>query len=52
MGTSRELPQAVPHFFAGRLKPVIDEVVPLSDAVRAHQRLEARQHFGKIVLTP
>jgi NADPH:quinone reductase-like Zn-dependent oxidoreductase len=52
MGTSRELLQAVPHFFAGRLKPVIDEVVPLSDAVRAHQRLEARQHFGKIVLTP
>ena len=41
-----------PHFFAGRLSPVIDEIVPLSDAVRAHQRLEARQHFGKIVLTP
>jgi NADPH:quinone reductase-like Zn-dependent oxidoreductase len=52
MGSSSELLQAVPHFFAGRLRPVIDQIVPLSDAVRAHQRLEARQQFGKIVLTP
>ena len=52
MGTGGELLEAVPHFFEGRLRPVIDEIVPLSDAAQAQERLEARQHFGKIVLTP
>jgi NADPH:quinone reductase-like Zn-dependent oxidoreductase len=50
MGTRAELLEAVPHFFAGRLKPMLDEVVPLSDARRAHERLEAKEQFGKIVL--
>lgn len=36
----------------GKLKPVIDSVLPLSEAAEAHRRLEARQVFGKIVLRP
>lgn len=40
-----------PHVAAGRLRPVIDEVFPLSEAADAHRRMEAGDHLGKIVLT-
>jgi NADPH:quinone reductase-like Zn-dependent oxidoreductase len=36
----------------GKLNPVIDSVLPLSEAAEAQRRLEARQVFGKIVLRP
>jgi putative PIG3 family NAD(P)H quinone oxidoreductase len=39
-----------PHVEAGRLKPVIDRVFPLSDAAGAHARMDAGAHVGKIVL--
>jgi NADPH:quinone reductase-like Zn-dependent oxidoreductase len=35
-----------------RLKPVIDSKFKLSDARLAHERLESRAHFGKILLNP
>jgi NADPH:quinone reductase-like Zn-dependent oxidoreductase len=35
---------------AGKLKPVIHQIVPLQEAAIAHQILEESQHFGKIVL--
>ena len=34
----------------GGLNPVIDEVLPLPDALKAHQRIESGSVFGKIVL--
>jgi len=34
----------------GRLKPLIDSVFPLSDVALAHQRMEANENLGKIVL--
>ena len=52
MGRKSELAQAAPLFFEGKLRPVVDEVLPLADAQAAHERLEARQQFGKIVLVP
>jgi NADPH:quinone reductase-like Zn-dependent oxidoreductase len=52
MGTRAELRDAATHFFSGRLAPVIDDVLPLCEAAAAHARLEAREQFGKIVLTP
>jgi NADPH:quinone reductase-like Zn-dependent oxidoreductase len=52
MGSKRELEAAAAHFFAGRLAPVVDSVMPLAQAADAHRRLEARQQFGKIVLQP
>ncbi|MFL5964328.1 MAG: zinc-binding dehydrogenase [Gaiellaceae bacterium] len=36
---------------AGRARPVVDEVFPLADARAAHERLEAGQQLGKIVLS-
>lgn len=37
---------------SGRLKPVVDRVLPLSRAREAHELLESRGTFGKIVLIP
>jgi NADPH:quinone reductase-like Zn-dependent oxidoreductase len=34
----------------GRLRPVIDVVLPLEKAQEAAMRMEAAQQFGKIVL--
>lgn len=50
MGEKRELLAAAPLFFDGTLRPVIDEVRPLSEVAAAHRRLEAAEQFGKIVL--
>jgi NADPH2:quinone reductase len=36
---------------AGTLHPVIDEVLTLEQASRAHERVETRRGQGKIVLT-
>jgi alcohol dehydrogenase len=37
---------------AGRLKPVIDRVVPLSEGIEACRAIEERRFFGKIVVRP
>ncbi|HXW04839.1 MAG TPA: zinc-binding dehydrogenase [Vicinamibacterales bacterium] len=50
MGARQELVDAAAHYFAGRLRPVVDSVLPLREAAAAHRRLEAREQFGKIVL--
>jgi putative PIG3 family NAD(P)H quinone oxidoreductase len=39
-----------PLIEAGRLAPVMDQVFGLPNASAAHQRMEAGQHIGKIVL--
>ena len=41
---------ALPLFEAGRLRPVLDAVLPMQEAVRAHERLAANENFGKVVL--
>jgi len=50
MGSKAELLEAAPHFFAGRLRTVVHAVLPLHEARRAHEMMEASEHFGKIVL--
>ncbi len=35
----------------GRLKPVVDRTYPLEQARQAHERLESRGQFGKVVLS-
>ncbi len=44
---AREL---LPLFVSGRLRPVIDEVMPMDEIVAAHRRMESNQTFGKLVL--
>jgi len=36
---------------AGDVRPVLDEVLPLEQAARAHQRVDTGSGQGKIVLT-
>jgi putative PIG3 family NAD(P)H quinone oxidoreductase len=42
--------QVVPMFARGKLVPVIDVVLPLDEAARAHERMASTAGFGKIVL--
>jgi NADPH:quinone reductase-like Zn-dependent oxidoreductase len=51
MGTMGELHEVFKHVFAGRLKPVVDRVFPLSEIRAAHEYLEKSQMFGKVVLS-
>jgi putative PIG3 family NAD(P)H quinone oxidoreductase len=37
---------------AGRIRPVVDRVLPFARAGDAHRLLQASDHFGKVVLTP
>src|SRR6185369_11264074 len=39
-----------PYVEGGRLKPVIDSTFPLAEAAKAHARMEAGDHVGKIAL--
>ena len=50
MGGKPELLRASELVFRGKLSPVIDSTLPLSEAAQAHRRIEASAHFGKIVL--
>lgn len=52
MGTKREFVDILNFLQKGLLKPVVDRVLPLSEAPKAHEILESRQHFGKLVLDP
>jgi len=35
---------------SGRIRPIIDRVLPLDRAAEAHRAMKASEHFGKIVL--
>ena len=51
MGTKTDFEGAYDLIATGRARPVVDEVVPLSEIRAAHERLEAGEQLGKIVLT-
>ena len=44
--------RVLPAVADGRVRPVVDSVVPFAHAMQAHARLEASDHFGKILLVP
>jgi NADPH:quinone reductase-like Zn-dependent oxidoreductase len=52
MGTMGELHQVLKFVFRGQLEPVIDSVYPLSEIRAAHERLERKEQFGKVIVTP
>ena len=42
--------RALPLFASGELVPVVDTVLPMSELVRAHEMVDERTHFGKVIL--
>ncbi len=50
MGTPAELAAGWREVAAGRIRPVVDRVLPMSRIAEAHALLEARGAFGKVVL--
>jgi NADPH:quinone reductase-like Zn-dependent oxidoreductase len=50
MANRKEFNDVMALFFAGRLKAIVDEVVPLKDGAAAQARLAEGKQFGKIVL--
>lgn len=50
MGRKSDLFEVFRHVEAGALRPVVDRVMPLWEAREAHEALEGRRAFGKIVL--
>ena len=52
MGRKGDLMTIMNLIGQGKLKPVIDRVLPLTEVRQAHQIIEEGKHFGKIVLVP
>jgi NADPH:quinone reductase-like Zn-dependent oxidoreductase len=51
MGTGEDFEGAFELVKSGRALPVVDSVLPLEEIRAAHERLEAGEQLGKIVLT-
>jgi NADPH:quinone reductase-like Zn-dependent oxidoreductase len=51
MGTREDFEAAYELVKRGRAKPIVDSTFPLAEARSAHERMEAGEQFGKIVLT-
>jgi len=52
MGTKAELRYQMQFFSNKKLKPVVDKTYSLQNASEAHQRMEERKNFGKIIINP
>ncbi|MEN6438127.1 MAG: zinc-binding dehydrogenase [Syntrophobacter sp.] len=52
MGTHQDFHEITQLLWSGRLKTVVDAVIPLSEGLRAFQMMERSDQFGKIVLVP
>jgi NADPH:quinone reductase-like Zn-dependent oxidoreductase len=51
MGSKADLFDVLDHVKAGKLRPVVDRVLPLWEGAEAHRVLEERKAFGKVVLS-
>jgi NADPH:quinone reductase-like Zn-dependent oxidoreductase len=51
MANRKEFHDVMRLFFEGRLRAIVDEVVPLAEGAAAQHRLAEGRQFGKIVLT-
>jgi putative PIG3 family NAD(P)H quinone oxidoreductase len=40
-----------PHLESGGIRPIIDEVIPIEEAERAHELIAGNQTFGKVILS-
>jgi zinc-binding alcohol dehydrogenase/oxidoreductase len=51
MGTKEDFEAVYELVASGRVKPLVDKVFPLAEAAAAHERMEAGEHLGKIILS-
>lgn len=51
MGTREDFAAVYELVAAGRARPIVDRVFPLSEAAAAHEHLEEGRQLGKVVLT-
>ena len=42
--------QALPLFAAGKFKGIVDTVLPMRELAKAHQMVNDRNHFGKVIM--
>jgi NADPH:quinone reductase-like Zn-dependent oxidoreductase len=52
MGSKAELLDAMKFVERGQIRAVVDRTLPLAEARRAHELMEDRAQFGKLVLVP
>lgn len=52
MGSKSELLEAMKFVENGKIRAVVDQTLPLAEARRAHELMEDRAQFGKLVLEP
>ncbi len=52
MGSHQDFRDVTALLWAGKLRPVIDRVMPLKDGIEAYRIMERGEQFGKIVLIP
>lgn len=52
MGSHRDYRDMMQLVFDGKIKPVVDRVMPLNQGRAAHEILERGEQFGKVVLLP
>jgi NADPH:quinone reductase-like Zn-dependent oxidoreductase len=52
MGTHQDFREVTALLWSGKLRPVIDRVMPLRDGREAYALMERGEQFGKIVLVP
>jgi NADPH:quinone reductase-like Zn-dependent oxidoreductase len=52
MGSKADLLAAMKFIASGEIRAVVDRVLPLAEAAQAHQLMEDRAQFGKLVLLP
>ena len=52
MGSKAELLDAMKFIERGAIRAVVDQTLPLAEARRAHELMEDRAQFGKLVLVP
>ncbi|MEW5974602.1 MAG: zinc-binding dehydrogenase [Acidobacteriota bacterium] len=50
MGSPADFANALEFYCTTGLRPIVDQIFPLEDTSQAHQRMEAADQFGKIVL--